>query len=529
MAIYHATVSPVSRAAGHSAVAAAAYDARTRLRDERTGELHDHRKTHSREEVVADFGISFPDVPGGIPDEWHDRFVYWNAVEKAEKSAKAQVASRIEFAMPDELSESGRRDLVGQIIQDFTDAGLTVDVVTHRNRDGGEPGKHWNNHGHLLICERTVTPDGRLAPKSETLYLTRTTDGREAWMNARGLAERQAAEPEASWGKVYKWRRGNEWRQLTMAEGAAWDGAKRRGRAPVQKTRYLSPWHDRKENPAWLASSHVAGEDGAATVWRATIALRINEALEAAGEAARVSHLSYKDQGLDKIPTVHEGQAARSIEARARADASVAGVAYEPVTDRARTNAEIIQTNRAIELARRAAALEARRTAAPPRPRQAVPQPQPRQPRPAFQKQQPAALRPQGVTARPAVMRAVLAKARREGRVPDRRGVSILARWLRRHTHTNLGSILAAARLRMDTPAEAVMVVARAVAATVIRAVISRTQRKNQTILAAGRRAVTAWNAANPTSMGGGSSSRSSSSAPSASAPARSHSREISR
>ena len=49
MAIYHLSVKTISRSAGRSATAAAAYRAGVEITDERTGEIHDYtRKIHGQ-------------------------------------------------------------------------------------------------------------------------------------------------------------------------------------------------------------------------------------------------------------------------------------------------------------------------------------------------------------------------------------------------------------------------------------------------------------------------------------------------
>jgi hypothetical protein len=44
MAIFHLSIRPISRAKGHSAAAQIAYDTRSKLTNERTGEKHDWSK-----------------------------------------------------------------------------------------------------------------------------------------------------------------------------------------------------------------------------------------------------------------------------------------------------------------------------------------------------------------------------------------------------------------------------------------------------------------------------------------------------
>ena len=77
MAIYHLTVKCMSRSHGQSATAAAAYRSALKIRDERTGELHDY----SRKGGVLHRELI---VPAGAPDWARQRERLWNAAEVAE-------------------------------------------------------------------------------------------------------------------------------------------------------------------------------------------------------------------------------------------------------------------------------------------------------------------------------------------------------------------------------------------------------------------------------------------------------------
>ena len=85
MAIYHLSAKLLSRSAGRSAVAAAAYRAGARLRDARAGRVHDYR----RKRGVVHAAVL---LPAGAPEAWADRAVLWNAVEAGERRRDAQVA-----------------------------------------------------------------------------------------------------------------------------------------------------------------------------------------------------------------------------------------------------------------------------------------------------------------------------------------------------------------------------------------------------------------------------------------------------
>ena len=70
----------------------------------------------------------------------------------------------------------------------------------------------------------------------------------------------------------------------------------------MQRTRYLVDWNGR----------------GKAEEWRGAVAAMMNDALGGAGRAERVDHRSYVRQGVERVPTLHEGPAAFAIERRAR-------------------------------------------------------------------------------------------------------------------------------------------------------------------------------------------------------------------
>lgn len=51
-------------------------------------------------------------------------------------------------------------------------------------------------------------------------------------------------------------------------------------------------------------------------LWRENLALTINNALEEKGIKEKVDHRSYKEQGIEKLPTKHEGYVVRAMEKR---------------------------------------------------------------------------------------------------------------------------------------------------------------------------------------------------------------------
>ena len=125
MAIYHMGAMVISRGSGGSAVAAAAYRSGERIGDERTGETHDYARRSGVDgtEIIA---------PDGAPDWVRDRSRLWNEAEAAEKRKDSQVAREVRVALPSELYQQQRRDLVREYVRaEFTDRGMVADVAYH--------------------------------------------------------------------------------------------------------------------------------------------------------------------------------------------------------------------------------------------------------------------------------------------------------------------------------------------------------------------------------------------------------------
>ena len=150
MAIYHFSAQAISRSQGRSSVAASAYRAAEKLRDEHTGLTHDFtRKNDVFEKTIL--------RPQDAPDWMSDRETLWNAVEKTEKRRDAQLAREINIALPHELNPEQNWALLTSFVQqEFVDNGMVADVAFHRGHKGGED----QPHGHVMLTLREVTPDG---------------------------------------------------------------------------------------------------------------------------------------------------------------------------------------------------------------------------------------------------------------------------------------------------------------------------------------------------------------------------------
>ena len=151
MAIYHLSVKTISRSAGRSATAAAAYRAGVEITDERTGEIHDY----TRKGGVESAALILPD---NAPEWARDRAQLWNAAEQAEKRKNSTVAREFEIALPAELSPADREKLAHDFARELVKRhGCAADVAIHAP---GKEGDNRNHHAHILLSTRRLEADG---------------------------------------------------------------------------------------------------------------------------------------------------------------------------------------------------------------------------------------------------------------------------------------------------------------------------------------------------------------------------------
>jgi len=163
VAIYHLSVKAVSRSAGRSVVAAAAYRSGVALTDERQGIDHDYTR---KKGVVTAFIVA----PAGV--EWvQDRSALWNAAEAAEKRKDAKTGREYELALPAELDAAAREELArsfaAEVVRRY---GVAADVAIH---EPGREGDNRNYHAHILTTTRTVEANG-LGVKTRSLDVSST-------------------------------------------------------------------------------------------------------------------------------------------------------------------------------------------------------------------------------------------------------------------------------------------------------------------------------------------------------------------
>ena len=253
MAIYHFSLKTIGRADGRSAVASAAYISGTRLRSYETGLSYNYRK---KKEVV--FRHIF--LPEHAPEKYQDREILWNAVQKIEKRSDARLARMIVVALPNEFDRNLQIQVLGKYVKDqFVDRGMCADVAIHNKGDG-------NPHAHIMLTTRGVDPDGSWSKKERSIYKL-DEDGNKIPL----------IDPKTGLQKV-RIRKGKGTEKL-------WE-----------RTSVPSNDWNKKEN---------------VEIWRKAWANLCNRYLK---PEQQIDHRSFKRQGLDLEPTIHEGYAARQME-----------------------------------------------------------------------------------------------------------------------------------------------------------------------------------------------------------------------
>lgn len=286
MAIYHLEAKIVSRGAGRSAVAAAAYLSCSRMHNEYDGVQHDYTRKQ---------GLGWRQVflPATAPAEWQDRENLWNAVEEAETAKDSRLAREFVAALPIELSREEQIQLLQDFIKEqFVADGMCADAAIH---DPYPPGH--NPHAHILLTVRPLDEKGKWQYKTEKEYLC-VKDGEERGFTA---AEFKAAQADG-WEKQYSYKVGRKKVYMPPSE-AEKHGYERANKHP-KSTKFG------RQNPIaerWNSEEQLVE-------WRKAWADVTNRYLELYGHDERIDHRSHADRGLTEQPTIHEGVVARALE-----------------------------------------------------------------------------------------------------------------------------------------------------------------------------------------------------------------------
>lgn len=192
-------------------------------------------------------------LPDHTPREYADRQTLWNAVEKAERGKNAQLAYSFDIALQNEFSLDENIALARQfLLEHFVSRGMVVDFAIHV--PDTEPGGIQNPHFHVMAPIRPIEPNGKWGMKQRRVYEL-DEDGNRL-LDADGNYIFNAV-PTTDWGSPET----------------------------------LEHWRER-----WAAMC--------------------NAKFEEKNLPCRIDHRSYERQGVDILPTIHEGPSVRQMEAK---------------------------------------------------------------------------------------------------------------------------------------------------------------------------------------------------------------------
>lgn len=290
MAIYHCSIKIHSRGKGQSAMATAAYRSGECLTSDRTGEVFDY----SRKGGVEYTEIILPEHVQRTHPEYANRKILWDAVDAIEKSYRAQVSREFEVALPKELTIEQMIDVLHEFCKTLTDQGMICDVAIHRPHDVNteDPGVKASNdnwHAHINCTLRSINDKGEWEIKQRKEFAYETDEQGKPKLDEDGNKIRIPLLDENGNQKVrVRTRNGHTsterlWKKVTV---------------------YESPLN------GWYREARTAK----AKAWRKAWEVAVNHGLEKAGIDQRVDCRTLAEQGIDRIPQIHVGPAAREIE-----------------------------------------------------------------------------------------------------------------------------------------------------------------------------------------------------------------------
>ena len=194
-------------------------------------------------------------LPSHAPPEYADRQTLWNAVEKAERGKNAQLAYSFDIALQNEFSMQENIALARQfLLENFVSRGMVVDFSVHSpdKEDGGIS----NPHFHVMCPIRPIESDGSWGNKQRREYVLDEHGERVLDEAGNGNYVFNAVST-TDWGK-----------------------------------------------PETLET------------WRQGWAETCNAKFAEKGLDCRIDHRSYERQGIEQIPTIHEGPSVRAMEAK---------------------------------------------------------------------------------------------------------------------------------------------------------------------------------------------------------------------
>jgi Ti-type conjugative transfer relaxase TraA len=169
LAIAFARIQFVKRSAGQNACHKAAYNGRTSITNERTGESYNYANK-------GDGAYHAVLLPEGVDERFKDPRLLWNVAEKRETRINSQVALEGVIALPDDacITMEDRIEIAHRAAHHFfVRHGLAVQIDIHEPHDDED--HNW--HAHFLATTRTFTVGGQALGDKAREYMARYREG----------------------------------------------------------------------------------------------------------------------------------------------------------------------------------------------------------------------------------------------------------------------------------------------------------------------------------------------------------------
>lgn len=290
MALYHLSLKKISRSKGN-ATNAISYITASYLTDIYDGMTYDHR----RKQYVDDTMIILPE---NAPEAWNNLQTLTDAINQSSSQPQATLCREIEFSLPRELSKEKQSRIAMEYIQEnFVDDGMAAIVAFHSPKKSDDE-ESSNPHVHVIITAKPIDNNGHWISKTVKKYVCENESGQSQLMSVEELKK------NPSYEKIYHYRSENgntSWHTKSYAMAHP-------DECSEQITRY--PKASQVQHPLIAKWADPLTLDA----WRKAWAIKQNETFEALGLDIRVDHRSYKRQGLDIIPMIHEGPEITALE-----------------------------------------------------------------------------------------------------------------------------------------------------------------------------------------------------------------------
>ncbi len=305
MSLYHLDISNVSRAKNGNAVSSLAYISGEEIEDQKTGEIKKYKRD---DEVLTKKNI----VPEDAPAKYKESASAWcNDIEKLETASNARTAKRIRMALPEEMSlEEQQAAVESWIKENLTKQGYPAAYAIHAGKvSKTETGTHQNRHVHILVGNRQLINGKWAAVKTQKVYrldefgervpvLAKDEDGKPIPILSQDGSQKLDEHGRPVWKQHEKTGKDGRTRKQWKRDSVIQNPLDKKSTLKAMRSswanvcnRYLQPWE-------------------------------------------RITEKSYKEQGFARIPTIHEGYAARQMEQRGE------------ISDRCEYNRHVKELNR---------------------------------------------------------------------------------------------------------------------------------------------------------------------------------------